>query len=392
MQDFVHHQPIKVIFGHHALAALVSELSPWNGPILLVYGCESIKKSGLHRRICTALTDGGIGFTEHGEVQANPLLSHVHRGIDIARNSSCTAVLAVGGGSVIDSAKAIAAGACVAHDIWKVFTGKKSVQRSLPLICIPTVAGSGSDMNSGMVLTHDEKQRKFGFAHRLLLPQVSLVDPSLTFSVPPDQTAWGAVDILVHCLEIYLTGAIDEAPLQRQFLEAICRTTMEACRRLQSDPCSYDDRATMLWAASLALSGFTTAGVGRIAMVLHLLEHALSVRPSIAHGAGLAALLPGWLRFRGPAVRRRLAAFGRHVWAIRETDDEKAATLTIEAFETFLNAVGCPNSLAPFGITEDRLPELVGHCREQARIWRLHDLTDEVIDGAYRYCLAEKTR
>ncbi len=388
MRDFVYHQPIKVIFGHHALAALVSELAPWAGPILLVYGGESIKKSGLHQRICTALKDGGLSFTEHGSVQANPLLSHVHRGIETARNSSCTAVLAVGGGSVIDSAKAIAAGVCAGHDIWKCFTGKKSVQRSLPLICIPTVAGSGSDMNGGMVLTHDEKQRKFGFAHRLLLPRVSLVDPSLTFSVPPDQTAWGAVDIIVHCLEIYLTGALDEAPLQQQFLEGICRTTLATCRRLQSAPCSYVDRATMLWAASLALSGLTSAGVGRIAMELHLLEHALSVHPSIAHGAGLAALLPGWLRFRGVAVRRRLAVFGRQVWAIRETDDEKAAALTIEAFERFFIAIGCPCSLAALGISEDRLPELVAHCREQARIWRLHDATDEVIDGAYRSCLA----
>jgi len=134
----------------------------------------------------------------------------------------------------------------------------------------------------------------------------------------------------------------------------------------------------MLWAASLALSGLTSAGVGRIAMELHLLEHALSVHPSIAHGAGLAALLPGWLRFRGVAVRRRLAAFGRQVWAIRETDDEKAAALTIEALERFFNAIGCPCSLAALGISEDRLPELVAHCREQARIWRLHDVTDRV--------------
>lgn len=390
MQDFVFHQPVKVIFGRRALAALTAELKPWSdGPVLLVYGCGSSKASGLYRRLSTALTDDGIRFVEHGSVQPNPLLSHVHRGIDTVRNNACSAVLAVGGGSVIDSAKAIAAGACADHDIWKCFTGKKSIRRSLPLVCIPTIAGSGSDMNGGMVLTHDGKRRKFGFAHRLLLPRVSLVDPSLTFSVPPQQTGWGAVDIIVHCLEIYLTGTIDTAPLQRDFLEGICRTTIAACRRLQTDPHSYDDRATMLWAASLALSGITTAGVGRIAMELHLLEHALSVRSNIAHGAGLAALLPGWLRFRTPTVQRRLAAFGRAVWGLEEHNDEKAATLTIEAFEVFFAAIGCSDSLASWGIDEDRLPELIAHCREQARIWRLSEMTDEAVGAAYRCCFTD---
>ncbi|MCB2214522.1 MAG: iron-containing alcohol dehydrogenase [Desulfobulbaceae bacterium] len=389
MQDFVFHQPVKVIFGRRALAALTAELNPWSdGPVLLVHGYRSSKASGLYQRLCTILTDGGLRFVEHGSVQPNPLLNHVHRGIDTARNNACSAVLAVGGGSVIDSAKAIAAGACVDHDIWKCFTGKKSIRRSLPLICIPTIAGSGSDMNGGMVLTHDGKQRKFGFSHRLLLPRVSLVDPSLTFSVLPQQTAWGAVDIIAHCLEIYLTGAIDEAPLQRNFLEGICRTTMAACRRLQTEPHSYDDRATMLWAASLALSGITTAGVGRIAMELHLLEHALSVRQDIAHGAGLAALLPGWLRFRGPIVHRRLATFGRAVWGLEENNDDKAAAMTIEEFEVFFSAIGCSCSLASWGINEDRLPELIAHCREQARIWRLSEMTDEVVNGAYRCCFS----
>jgi alcohol dehydrogenase YqhD (iron-dependent ADH family) len=392
MEDFVYHNPVKVIFGRHALQALTGELSGWGEPILLVYGCGSIKQSGLYQRLCAALKESGIAFIEHGDVRPNPVLSHVHRGIDKVRSAGCTGVLAVGGGSVIDSGKAIAAGSSADHDIWKFFTGKKSVRRCLPLLCIPTVAGSGSDMNSGMVLTHDEKLRKFGFAHRLLIPRVSLVDPSLTFSVPFKQTAWGAVDILVHCLEIYLTGAIDRAPLPRRFLENICQVTMEACRRLQSDLSSFEDRATLLWAASLALSGITTAGVGRIAMPLHLLEHALSARRDLAHGAGLAALLPGWLRFRLPANARRLAAFGRQVFSIREKDEDQAAVLTIEGFERFFDEIGCTCSLAAHGVTEGLLTELVDHCREQARIWRLHEFTDETIAAAYRSCLAGGAR
>ncbi|MBE0583802.1 MAG: iron-containing alcohol dehydrogenase [Desulfofustis sp.] len=392
MEDFVYHNPVKVIFGRHALAALTGELSGWGEPVLLVYGCGSIKRTGLYQRLCAALKEAGIAFIEHGGVQTNPLLSHVHSGIDKVRSAGCTGVLTVGGGSVIDSGKAIAAGCCAAHDIWKCFTGKKSVSRCLPLLCIPTVAGSGSDMNSGMVLTHDQKQRKFGFAHRLLIPRVSLVDPSLTVSVPFYQTAWGAVDTLVHCLEVYLTGAIDQAPLQRRFLENICQATIAACRRLQADPQSYTDRATMLWAASLALSGITTAGLGRIAMPLHLLEHALSARRDLAHGAGLAALLPGWLRFRLPANASRLAGFGRQVFSIRGKDEVQAAVLTIEAFERFLREIDCPCSLAALGVAEELLTELVDHCREQARVWRLHEFTDEAIAAAYRSCLTGNPR
>lgn len=387
MQDFVLHHPTKIIFGRHALSNLATELNNWPGPLLLVYGQASIHRSGLYETIVAALAAANMEFHEHGGIGSNPTLAGARAGIATAIRHHCQGVLAVGGGSVIDTAKAIAAGCCVNHDLWKLFTGKKPLTRSLPVLAVPTVAGSGSEYNGGMVLTHEEKKRKFGYAHRLLFPHTSLVDPSLTISVPPAQTLYGAVDILTHCLEVYLSTELETSPLQRRLLESVSKTTIEACCRLLRDPFCYEDRATMLWAGSLALSGIMTAGVGRIAMPLHALEHALSVREEIPHGAGLAALLPGWLAFQIGSFSGRLAAFGRAVFAIDAADEAQAAALTVTAIESFLEAGGSRPRLSEWAITIEQIPELTAHCREQAAIWRLRGLPPDLIEAALRYCL-----
>ena len=219
MQNFVFHNPTKVLFGKNTVPAIGNETLLFGDNVLLVFGSGSIKKNGLYDRVTQSLQKAGATITEHGGVQSNPILSHVHAGIQLAKENKCNVVCAVGGGSVIDEAKAICAGATVQHDVWKFFTGKKSVKSPLPLTTVLTLAASASEMNSGMVITNDSTTQKFGFANKQLYPKTSILDPSLTFSVPADYTAYGAVDAIAHVLEFYFTTEDPLTPVQDRIME-----------------------------------------------------------------------------------------------------------------------------------------------------------------------------
>ena len=386
MHNFVFHNPVKVIFGKGTISQLGKEIKVLGDSVLLVYGKGSIKKNGIYQQVVNALKASSISYLEHGGVNANPRLSHVHKGIEKARSAGVSVILGVGGGSVIDSAKAIAAGIPIAHDVWKFFTGKKGVKSVLPIVCVPTVAGAGSEMNSGMVLTHDDKGLKFGFGHRYLFPKVCISDPATTLSLSAEQTAYGAVDTITHCLEAYFTTTSVNVPFQFGFLENICRTSFETCSRLLQDPGSYEDRSTMLWTASMALSGIGTAGLGKISFPMHLLEHSVSALLDVPHGAGLAAVIPGFTIYQQTKLRHRLEQFGARVFDIEATDSRRLSARTIDSLQEFLISSGCPVSLKEIGVAQKDLPVLLEHCLNQARIWRMTDYDRDTISGLLDYC------
>lgn len=386
MYNFVFQNPVKIIFGKGSISQLGSELSAWGNSALLVTGKSSIKENGVYEQVVNSLDSADISYLEHDGVTANPLLSHVRAGIEKARAGGCSVILGVGGGSVIDTAKAISAGTPIAHDVWKFFTGKKGVKSSLPVICIPTVAGSGSEMNSAMVLTHDDKQYKFGFAHRYLFPKVCLADPSTTMSLPPDQTAYGAIDAISHCLEPYFSSTLENAPFQYGFMENVCRTSIKTCLRLLQDPESFDDRSTMLWTASMALSGIGTAGLGKISFPMHLIEHAVSALLDVPHGAGLAAVIPGFVTYQQNDLAKRLAQLGRNVMGLSGEKDQQVALDTIESLRQFIASIGCPVSLKEIGVSPKDYPQLLEHCLKQAQIWRMRDYDKSKISKLLDYC------
>ena len=291
MQNFVFHNPTKIIFGRDTVPAIGSETRLAGRSALLVFGQKSIRKSGLHKRVVDSLNQAGVRVVEHGGVRSNPLLSHVREGIDKVRENGLEVITAVGGGSVIDTAKAIAAGSLVEHDVWKFFTGKKSIKAALPVTTVLTLAAAGSEMNSGMVITNDETREKFGFGHRLLHPLTSILDPELTFSVPPDYTAYGAVDAIAHVLEFYMTTRDPDTPVQDRLMEGLIKNSMDACERCLKDPRDYGGRANLMWTATLALNGLTAAGLGRVGFPMHMIEHSLSALYDVPHGAGLAVVL-----------------------------------------------------------------------------------------------------
>ncbi len=368
MENFVHHLPVKILFGRGMLDQLGEEVAALGSHLLLVYGRQSCKRSGLHLQITKQLKSSGIRYAEYGNVPPNPRLSDCTAGIEIARQAAVDAVLAVGGGSVIDTAKGIAAGVGVQHEIWKFFTGKKTVRSALPLLTVPTVAGSGSEINHAMVLSHDRLGHKFGFAHRLLYPRTCIADPALTATVPAHQTAGGGVDTLCHCLEPYMTTTAEGIDLQRGLLEHICVTVVNTLPAALSRPNSYSHRAALLWSAMMAMTPTAMAGLGRVYHSLHLLEHGLSARYGIAHGIGLAALLPGWLRYHQSEWGERIGRWGGRVFSFACSSDTEQTERTITELKNFLDSIGCPTSLAQLGIETKQLDSLARHAEAANRV------------------------
>jgi hypothetical protein len=385
MQNFVYHNPTKILFGRDTIDAIGPESRIWGRRGLLVYGRNSIKNNGLHDRVTTALRQADIELTELGGVQSNPLLSHVRLGIERAKQHGAEVIIAVGGGSVIDTAKAIAVGTPVEHDVWKFFTGKKGVKQSLPVTTVLTLAASGSEMNSGMVITNDATRQKFGFGHRLLYPKVSILDPEATFTVPPEYTVYGAVDAISHVLEFYLTTIDPDTPVQDRLMEGLIENAMTACERCLLDPRDYNGRANLMWTATLALNGLTAAGLGRVGFPMHLIEHSLSALYDIPHGAGLAVVMLGWLRYHAETAAARINQLGGRLFA-PDRSTEAGAEPTLTRLHDWLRRVKAPVSLQDLGIPESDIPRIAENTEGLARLWRLRDYTPQLVAAILQRC------
>lgn len=387
MQNFVFHNPTKVIFGKGTVPAIGAETRLLGGKALFVYGMSSLKASGTFEQIYSSLQDAGVEVVEFGHVAPNPVLSQVRAGIELAKKECIDVLVAAGGGSVIDTAKAIGAGTVVAHDVWKFFIGKKGIKSTLPVVTVLTIPGSGSEMNSGMVLTHDEKKQKFGFGHRFLHPVTSILDPELTCSLPPDYTAYGAVDAFCHILEFYLTTADKDTPVQARMMEGLMENIMRSCHRCLLNPHDYDGRAALMWSATLALNGLTAAGLGRVGFPMHLLEHGISGLYDTPHGAGLAALLPGWLNHYREAAPQRLATLGRRLFGgDPQIHDVEAAELFISSVIDWLKHINAPTTPQALGITPGDIPKIAESTTALAKIWRLREYSPAFLEHILRYC------
>jgi alcohol dehydrogenase YqhD (iron-dependent ADH family) len=387
MQNFVFHNPTKIIFGKDTISSIGSESAVFGKNALLVYGQKSIKRNGIYDQIVKSLQKAGMQIYEHSGVQSNPVLSHVQQGIDIAKKNQADVIVAVGGGSVIDSAKAIAAGAKVEHNVWKFFIGKKSIKEALPLTCVLTLAASGSEMNSGMVVTNEETEQKFGFANKHLFPKASILDPTATFSVPPDYTAYGAVDAIVHVLEYYFTTEEPSVPVQDRFMEGLVINCMDSCDRVMQDLKDYNARADLMWAATLALNGMTAAGLGKAGFPNHLIEHSLSALYNVAHGAGLSVVLPGWMKYQAAKNPKKFTQFAERVFGFDSGSDTQKADDSILCLKGWFDKVNSPTSLAAINVPESDIPKIAENAVGLAKIWRMTDYNQERIEEILKLCV-----
>jgi len=388
MQNFVFHNPTKILFGRDTIDAIGPESRAWGQRGLLVSGRQSSKTNGLHGQVTRSLAAAGMVIAELDGVCSNPLLSRVRDGVRLAKESRAEVIIALGGGSVIDTAKAIAAGAVVEHDVWKFFTGKKGIKQTLPLTTVLTLAASGSEMNAGMVITNEATREKFGFGHRLLHPKVSILDPEATFTVPPDYTAFGAIDAISHVLECYLTTADADTPVQDRLMEGLIDNAMAACDRCLQDPRDYNARANLLWTATLALNGLTAAGLGRVGFPMHLIEHSLSALYQVPHGAGLAVVILGWLGHRAETAPDRIAALGGRIFpSLSATDAGQGAAATIDGLRQWFCRVKAPTTLSDLGIPAGDIPAIAANSTGLAGRWRLPDYPPERVAAVLRRCL-----
>lgn len=389
MQNFVFHNPTKIIFGRDTVPSIGPETAELGQRCLLVYGRSSIRESGIYEQVTTSLAQAGFKIIEHDGVQSNPLLSHVRAGIAKVKEHNLDVIVAVGGGSVLDSAKAIAAGSVVEHDVWKFFIGKKSIKSALPVTTVLTLAAAGSEMNSGMVITNDETKKKFGFGHRLLHPKTSILDPKVTFTVPPDYTAFGAIDAIAHVLEFYMTTRDPDTPVQDRLMEGLIKNAISSCERCLKNPLDYDGRASLMWTATLALNGLTAAGLGRVGFPMHMIEHSLSALYNVPHGAGLSVVIPGWLNWYRGHDKARIALLGRQIFPsnnLHPYTDAQVAERTITIFKNWFGKVDSPVSLEELDIPATDIPKIAENALAQARVWRLSEYSQQTIEEILHLC------
>lgn len=356
MDNFIYYTPTKVYFGKNEEDKLPNIIKNYGfKKVLLHYGMSSIKKSGLYDKVVNMLKENNIEFIELSGVRANPTLSLVREGIKLVKKENVDLILAVGGGSVIDSAKAISNGAIYEGDVWDYFSKKATPKKSIAVGTILTIAAAGSCMSESCVITNDETLEKRGFNSDTNRPLFSILNPELTYSVDKYQTACGIVDIMMHTMERYYS-INEETELTDNLDLALLKSVVEAGKIAINNPCDYNARATLMWASSLSHNNLTGCGK-TYAMPVHQIEHELSgMYENIAHGAGLAVLFPAWAEYVYKSDLKRFSRFSVEVMGLEDKGDLNANSKAgIEVLKEFYKDLGMPVTLKELGIKESDL-------------------------------------
>ena len=382
MQNFTFHNPTKIIFGQGTLDQIGTESVLYGKKALYIFGKGSIKKNGVYDKTVASLKSAGIELVEFGGVKANPILSHTLEGIALAKREKVDMIVAVGGGSVIDEAKAIAAGAAMETDIWDFYMRKYKLKGALPLLTVLTMSATGTEMNGGTVITNEQTNVKLGIGDPHLYPKASIMDPATLCSVPADQTAYGAVDAVTHLLESYFSQEDKYTPIQDRYVEGIVRTITEVAEKQQKNPNDIQARATFMWAATLAWNGLAPAGVGNWSTPNHLIGHSMSALHDTAHGASLSISLSGWMPWYAEQSggADRLAQLGKAVF------DVSGADKTIEAFRTWFRSIGSPTTLNDIGVDDAGLMKVAENIGQCAPLWGLPEYTAALCESVLRRC------
>ncbi len=380
MQNFVFQNPTKIIFGKGQIKKIGKETGLFGKKALLVYGMKSIIKNGIYDQVTGSLKEAGIAYVDFPGVKSNPVLSHVTKGIELARREGVDVVLAVGGGSVIDSAKAIAAGVKVDHDVWDFFTFSKPVRAALPILTVVTISASASEMNGGAVLTKEDSSFKYGIVSPFMQPKASVLDPTLLFTLDRRYSAYSAVDVITHMLEGYFNSAEPATILQDRLVEGLMKTVIESTDIIMKEPENYNARADFMWAAVLGFNGLTTSGLGPAPFPAHMIEHSLSALYDIAHGAGLSIVLPAWMSYVLDSKKERIARLAREVFEVSEANDGKAAEKGTAALRSWFESIGSPVTLKSAGIPEGDIGRIADNAVNLAQLWRMTTYTKEVIE------------
>ena len=366
MRDFVYYAPTEVVFGKESEEQVAGLVKKYGGHKVLVhYGGRSAKKSGLLDKIFALLRQGGVDFVELGGVVPNPRLSLVQKGIDLCRKEKVDFILAIGGGSVIDSSKAIACGVPFDGNVWDIYMGKAEPASYLPVASVLTIPAAGSEMSDASVITNEDGDVKVGYSNPMSRPKFAIMNPVRTFTLPPYQTAAGVTDMMMHTMERYFSPE-DDMDLTDALAEAVLRSMKENVYKVLADPEDYRARAQIMWGGSVAHNDLTGCGMTGD-WATHQLEHELSGMFDVTHGAGLAAIWPSWARYVLKVNVSRFVRFAVNVMDVPNdfTDPVGTALKGIEAMERFYHSIGMPiniHELIGRDITDDEIKEMVRKC------------------------------
>ncbi len=374
MENFTYCTPTKYVFGRDAESHAAEELKNINiGRVLVVYGGGSVIRSGLLARVISVLDNAGIFHRELGGIQPNPTDPKVREGIGMCRRDKIEGLLAVGGGSVIDTAKAIAAGVPYDGDFWDFWAGKSVITEALPVGVILTIPAAGSEGSGNSVITLLDGLHKISLrTDYWLRPKFALLNPELTFTLPPEQTAAGIADMMAHIFERYFSPTAD-VEITDRVSEGVLKAIIEEAPKVMADPCDYQARANIMWSGTLAHNGI--CGTGRKEdWASHAMEHEISAVYGVTHGAGLAVVMPAFMTFMAAHAPAKGAQLARRVFDVVETDDRKAALEGIERLKTFFASLGLPLTFSQLGIENPDVELLVR---------KLHENKGEIIGGYY---------
>lgn len=392
VDPFIYCNPTKVYFGHDAMSHIHEELPRWGKNVLLVYGGGSIKGSGIYDKVVDEIRKSGVSAYEISGVKPNPELPLAVKGARFCREAGIDLILAVGGGSVIDTAKVIAGSALYEGDPWELVKSRAQISRALPLLAIPTMAATGSEMNSCAVITNPDTHEKLGWTTEALRPKVSFLDPKNTFTVPPAQTAFGSADILSHILEVYLNRA-EGFDAMDGFMESMMRSVIRWAPLAMADSANEEARANLLWNSEWAINDLIDRGHS-VSWSCHALEHELSAFYPVPHGLGLAILTPAFMEYvLNEDTAPRLARFAVRVMGVKEGKNEmKTARKGIKKLRKFFRkALSLPGSLSEIGMDDALFEDMAAHAMawkgEDGILHGFYPLTEEDFVAIYKKAL-----
>lgn len=383
MYNFTFHVPTTIHFGKGQISHL-ADLAGYGKKVLLCYGGGSIKRNGIYDQATKILSDAGLEIFELSGVEPNPRIQTVRRGVELCRKESIDMILAIGGGSTIDCAKVVAAGAKYDGDAWDLVIHPELIKAALPIFSVLTLAATGSEMDAFAVISDMTKNEKWGTAAECLKPTMSVLDPTYTFSVPARQTAAGTADMMSHTFENYFSMA-DGAYVQKRMAEALLKTMIHYGPIALEKPDDYDARANLMWAASHAINGLVGEGCAP-AWCVHPMEHELSAFYDITHGEGLAILTPAWMEHvLSEKTEKQFATYGRNVWGLTGTDDAPVAREAIaRTRQFFTETMHMPATLHEVGITDEEHFDVMAQKAADGSKGSFVPLTKEDIVEIYR--------
>lgn len=383
MKPFSFHNPTKLFMGRGVNSKVGKEISRHgHRKVLLLAGGGSIRENGVYESVVESLSAAQIQVVEKWGIRPNPVLSFVREAIALARSENVDAVLAVGGGSVADTAKAVAAGARYPGDIWELFEVRGSADEALPLFVVLTLSATGSEMNGNAVITNEDEKKKWAFGGPSTYPVASFVDPGVQIGLPWRQTVNGLVDAISHILEFYFMGTTEEPVIA--FNEMLLTTLIATGDRLQSDPSDFDARSHLAWCSTLALNGMSGVAMAGGDWSTHMMEHGISALfPEVAHAEGLAVMFPAWIDYlhRHEVRPAQLARFASKVWGVDHI--EEALTRMRATYSRW----GAPIRLSDLGITAEDIPSLAQNVARMGTLGRLLPLDRSAVAEVYRLAL-----